>query len=804
MKNRTPLSCRIAVAALLIGCVASAALAQTARPLCSQIPASEREQARATGACRDAAIAVTPKVIETAPTVRALATIAVPDLRGQIYNPKDERIARFRVVTSIRASEQAKGWVLEQSPLPPARLASGGELKLVLSDASLVRVPMVRGGELSTAQALLKRWGLTATTRDVPGEPKGRVLSQSPQENTLAKRGSTVTLGVAQGRVVDDVTPKPPDTGPLAQAQATSTVPDLRGQMFNPNDERIARFRVTTSMQPGEQARGWVLDQEPRPPARLARGGELKVFLSDASMVRVPRVRDGTLASAQAVLKRAGLADSVREVPGESTGRVLSQSPQEGALVKRGSTVTLGVAAGAAPPRPQPQPPNLLPVPNVVGMAFEDARPRLAPFSIQRSHREALEPGGTVVDQEPSPPATLPAGAAVRIVLSDGSLVRVPRFIEMNIAEVQRRLSNSAELKLQTTVVTGPARGIVVGQDPAPGAVVKRGSVLRLQVAAGPEVPELIDVPNVVRLPLQRAQARLERFKVDWTEQPSRVPAGQVISQTPMTPARAAPGSTVQLVISSGVAPAELFELPNAVGRSFSDAQRLLVEFRVSRVPKGSSAPQDEVLAQSPSAGVMVSPGAAVVLEVSDGSRVRVPELRNRTVADARGAADAAGVRLQPDDAPAEGTVTAQQPAAEVEVRRGSSVLVEVAAPPTPTPPAPTPPVPGPPLPTPPAPRPPAVSPTPLPSPTPLSTVIYALGGAMLLGFGALLLTPGGRNLLKRVTRARPPSNIEVSARVDAALAETRIEGGEPSEPEISLAARLEPGATTIDLEDEQ
>jgi hypothetical protein len=85
-----------------------------------------------------------------------------------------------------------------------------------------------------------------------------------------------------------------------------------------------------------------------------------------------------------------------------------------------------------------------------------------------------------------------------------------------------------------------------------------------------------------------------------------------------------------------------------------------------------------------------------------------------------------------------------------------------------------------------------------------VSTVIYALGGATLLGFGALLLTPGGRNLLKRVTRARPPSNIEVSARVDAALAETRIEGAEPSEPEISLAARLEPGATTIDMEDGQ
>jgi hypothetical protein len=99
----------------------------------------------------------------------------------------------------------------------------------------------------------------------VLGSRRAGPVAQSPQENSLAKRGSTVTLGVAQGRAVDDAPPKTPDTGPLAQAQVTSIVPDLRGQMFNPNDERIAHFRVTTSLQPGEQ-RAWVLDQEPRPP----------------------------------------------------------------------------------------------------------------------------------------------------------------------------------------------------------------------------------------------------------------------------------------------------------------------------------------------------------------------------------------------------------------------------------------------------------------------------------------------------------------------------------------------------------
>lgn len=789
MSGWTPSSLRPALAALLIG-AASAGFAQSERPPCSQIPAAEREQARAAGLCRDTPIAATPKVIESSPTLRTLATIPVPDLRGRIHDPKDERIARFRVTTSSRVSEQAKGLVLEQSPLPPTRLAAGGELKLTLSDGSLVRVPLVRGADVSTAQTLLKRAGLAGNVRDVPGEPKGRVLSQTPQEETPVKRGSIVTLGVAQGRT-DDVGSKLDAGSQSPGSVPTNIVPDLRGQLFNPGDERIARFRVVTSLQPGEQARGWVLDQDPRPPARLARGGELRVFLSDNSLVRVPRVRDEMLAHAQALLKRAGLADSVRDVPGEPKGRVLSQSPQEGELAKRGSGVKLDVAAGVRPE----QPPALLPVPSVIGLGFDEARARLAQFSIERSYREAIEPGGTVVDQDPLPPATRPAGAPVRIVLSDGSLVRVPRFIEMNVGDVRQRMAKSTELKLQTTLVTGGTRaGVVVGQDPAPGALVKRGTLLRLQVSAGPEGPELIDVPNVVRMPLQRALARLERFKVDWREQSDRAPKGQVIAQVPPSPGRAAPGSTVQLTVSSGPAPAELFELPSVVGRSFGDAQRTLAEFRVTRTPRESSAPREEVLAQSPGAGAMVSPGSVVALQVSDGSRVRVPELRKMTVASARGAADAAGLRLQPDEASAESTIVAQQPNAGEEVRRGSAVTIEVVAqvPPTVPPQPPT------------APPPPPPSASPEPAPTnALQTLLIVLGGATLLGFGALATTPAGRSLLKRLTSRKAPPSIEVSARIDRDLTEFGITGAEPSEPELSLAARLEPGTTTIEIEDQ-
>jgi hypothetical protein len=270
----------------------------------------------------------------------------------------------------------------------------------------------------------------------------------------------------------------------------------------------------------------------------------------------------------------------------------------------------------------------------------------------------------------------------------------------------------------------------------------------------------------------------------------------------------------VQLVVSSGAPAVELFELPNVVGRSFVDAQRVLAEFRVTRNARESGAPRDEVLSQTPAAGTLVPPGSAVNLQISDGSRVRVPELRRLTVAEARSAADSAGVRLQTDGAAAEATIRAQQPGAGVEVRRGSVVQVRVAPPsppaaqpptpqpPTPQPPAPaTPPPPGPP----PAPVAPDVPSPPLPPPAPslASTLLYALGGTTLLALGALLLTPGGRGLLKRVMRPQSASEIAVSARLDADPDAIRVDGAEPSEPELSLSARLEPGATTIEFEDQ-
>ena len=280
----------------------------------------------------------------------------------------------------------------------------------------------------------------------------------------------------------------------------------------------------------------------------------------------------------------------------------------------------------AALPPTVPSTATSLAVPDVVGQSFDDARSRLRGFTVQRSYLAAAEAGGTVLAQSPMAPATLPAGAPVTLVLSDGSLVRVPRLTSININDARQRLQKDFDLEAQPVVVTSELRvGTVIEQQPSEGTLVKRGSVVRLQVSAGQEGPELIDVPNVVGLSFDRARSRLTRFSVERAERPrterSSAPEGQVVEQSPRAASRATPGSVIVLTVSSAPrAAVEIFEMPNVVGRADADAARSLAEFNVSRSAITSAEPRGRIVAQTPAPGATLLPGDSVSLQISAGS----------------------------------------------------------------------------------------------------------------------------------------------------------------------------------------
>ena len=132
--------------------------------------------------------------------------------------------------------------------------------------------------------------------------------------------------------------------------------------------------------------------------------------------VSVPTGAVGTqVANARAVMSVAGLKVATRYVANTSTtGTVLAQTPTPGALVDRGSTVTLTVSSGLAVVR----------VPNVVGMSQVQAGGALRATGLTEGSltviHSAIVSAGDVANQNPAADSSLPPGSSVDLAFSSG------------------------------------------------------------------------------------------------------------------------------------------------------------------------------------------------------------------------------------------------------------------------------------------------------------------------------------------------------------------------------------------------
>ncbi len=231
-----------------------------------------------------------------------------------------------------------------------------------------------------------------------------------------------------------------------------------------------------------------------------------------------------------------------------------------------------------APRGVQAAPPVVVPVPRVVGLSFDDARDKLTGFTLRRSYVPSAEPGGTVLEQQPAPPARLAAGSIVRVVLSDGTLRPAPRVAGTEIDGVRK----ASDAPLAAATVPREAQS-------APAAVAQSDE-------AGARMP-----PAPKAAPSSRSSAA-----------PSKPPASR--AQVAQIRARSAAARSTAPVI-------ETLEVPNVIGRSSTAAGAALAEFKVERIEiVADAAPSGQVLAQDPAPGALVPAGSAMGLRVSDGS----------------------------------------------------------------------------------------------------------------------------------------------------------------------------------------
>ena len=248
-----------------------------------------------------------------------------------------------------------------------------------------------------------------------------------------------------------------------------------------------------------------------------------------------------------------------------------------------------------APRGVQTTPPVVVPVPRVVGLGFDDARDRLTGFTLRRSYVPSAEPGGTVLEQQPAPPARLPAGSIVRVVLSDGTLRPAPRVAATEIDGVRK-------------APDAPAPAATVAREAHPAAVAPNDEAGN-RMPATPKATMPSRTTAETRSPPSPSKAALSTRTA---AAPSRPQASR--AQVAQIPVRSATARSAAPVV-------ETLEVPNVVGRSSTVAGTALAEFKVERIEVvADAAPSGQVLAQDPAPGALVPAGSAIGLRVSDGS----------------------------------------------------------------------------------------------------------------------------------------------------------------------------------------
>jgi beta-lactam-binding protein with PASTA domain len=162
--------------------------------------------------------------------------------------------------------------------------------------------------------------------------------------------------------------------------------------------------------------------------------------------------------------------------------------------------------------------------------------------------------------------------------------------------------------------------GSVVSQDPSAGTMVAAGSTVNIVVSTGPDAPATIPVPDVTGQSAADAQAALEAegFVVTVTEQPSAdIEAGLVISTNPVAGTEVAPGTSVEMIVSSGQ---EDVVVPDFSGMSMEDAAAAAeaAGLTITFVEDADNPdPDGVVIDQDPAAGTTVAGGSEVVAQLS-------------------------------------------------------------------------------------------------------------------------------------------------------------------------------------------
>jgi serine/threonine-protein kinase len=269
-------------------------------------------------------------------------------------------------------------------------------------------------------------------------------------------------------------------------------------------------------------------------------------------------------------------------------------------------------------------------------------------------------------------------------------LVEVPDLTGLTRDEATDLLQQEGlDITLREETSTDVETGLVIRTDPAAGEQVDPGTRVTLFISAG---PEQFPVPNVTNLDIEEARRTLSNsgFEVgEETLQDSQdFEEGIVISQSPPAGNQAAPGTQINLVVSSGP---RFLTMPDLEGVAATTAQEELTRLGFTDIAVeqdfDNNMLEGFVIRTDPPATQLAERDATVTIYVSKGAEpFPLPDLTGRSIPEAQALASERGLTLSVDnetvpvtqDSGLVGMIAEQSPAAGTEVVFGDEIHVKL------------------------------------------------------------------------------------------------------------------------------
>ena len=257
-------------------------------------------------------------------------TVAAPNFVGETKADAEKLAANSDLKLSFDekpCENQSKGKICSQAPEAGTKVDKDSTVELVVSTgAPKAEIPDVAGLTFDDAKAELegdKYEFVVEVEEKVDAQEPGTVLEQDPGLGEEVEKGTTVTLTVAK-------------------EEAKSTVPDVLGKSCDEAKAQMTANDLTGNCTEQEtddpNQVGKVISTTPGANTQVDKNSQVQIVVGKAKeqqKVRVPEVRNRTLAQARQELQQQGFTNIQVAGPGAGNDNslVVQQNPQPGTEV---------------------------------------------------------------------------------------------------------------------------------------------------------------------------------------------------------------------------------------------------------------------------------------------------------------------------------------------------------------------------------------------------------------------------------------------------------------------------------------